>query len=247
MVEQDKRTREMELVTLSLLAESAEPVGSPRLVSAFHAAGIDLAEATAGRYLRSLDERGLTVRVGRQGRVITDRGRRRLEHVELLERLHVQSSALVRILSDRDADQLADILELRRAVEGEAARLAALRATDEERRHLCLLASQHAERVTQDEDGKQVSLNFHLAVAMASHSPIVQTTVELLIEPTNDPVMQLLDLLTLEAGAQHAFAHEHGVVAEAIARHDPDAAEAAMRAHVDALFGLVEAFLARTS
>ena len=48
-----KRARGMELVTLALLAESDIPVGSPRLVIAFCGEGIDVAEATAGRYLRT--------------------------------------------------------------------------------------------------------------------------------------------------------------------------------------------------
>ena len=237
----------MELIALSLLAESSEPIGSPRLVTVLRAEGIDIAEATAGRYLRSMDERGLTTRVGRQGRLITEPGRQRLQQVQLVDRLAMQSTQLVRILSESDAAQLADVLKLRRAVEGEAARLAAVRATDQERLQLCAIADLHAHHVAIDEDGKLDALNFHLAVATAAHCPIVRATVELLIEPSNDPVMQLLDVLTLEAGAQHAFAHEHGAVANAIARHDPDAAETAMRAHLDALTGLIETFLTRSS
>ena len=93
----------------------------------------------------------------------------------------------------------------------------------------------------------EVAVNFHLAVASAAHSPIVRTTIELLIEPVNDPFMRIVDIITVEAGSQFAFAHEHGAVADAILRHDPAAAEQAMRDHVDAIIALVEAYLARSA
>ncbi len=245
-MQDEKRTRGMEFIALSLLAESSEPVGSPRLVTALQDAGIEVAEATAGRYLRSLDGRGLTTRIGRQGRRITDRGRQRLQHVKLVERMDEQSSELVRLLREQDALQLIDILMLRRAVECEAARLAAMRANDQECRRLREIADLHVHHVAGEEDGKRHAVNFHLEVARASHSPLIRTTIELLIEPANDPVMNLLDVLTLEHGAQHAFSAEHRAVADAIAQHDPVAAESAMRVHMDALIALVERALDRS-
>jgi repressor of nif and glnA expression len=84
----------------------------------FRAEGIDVAEATAVRFLRVMDERGLTVRVGRQGRLITERGRQRLQHLRLVERLDQPSSELVCILSASDTDELIEVLHLRRAAEG---------------------------------------------------------------------------------------------------------------------------------
>ena len=243
----EKRIRGMELITLDLLNGQSEPVGSPRLVTEFRADGIDVAEATAGRFLRALDERGLTVRVGRQGRLITERGRQRLQHLRLVERLAERSSELVRILSDSDTEELIEILHLRRAVEGEAARLAAMRATGEERQQMRGFATSHHTRVHAGVDGKPDALNFHLHVARAAHSPIVQATIELLIQPPNDPFMTILDIITIESGAQFAFADEHGLVADAILVRDPVAAELAMRRHVDALIDVVQRYLARGS
>ena len=94
------------------------------------------------------------------------------------------------------------------------------------------------------EDGKPDALNFHLEVARAAHSPIVQATIALLIQPPNDPFMTILDIITIEAGAQFAFAAEHGAVADAILARDPIAAEQAMRHHVEALIDVVERYLA---
>ena len=242
-MQDDKHIRAMELVALSFLDEQAQPVGSPRLVTEFRGEGVDVAEATAGRFLRALDERGLTVRIGRQGRVITERGRQRLQHLRLEERLDERSSELVRILSVGETDELIEILYLRRAVEGEAARLAADRASDDERKRLHALALSHHTHVQADEDGKPAALNFHLEVAKAAHSPIVQATIALLIQPLNDPFMTILDIITVEAGAQYGFAEEHGAVAAAILDGDATAAEQAMRVHIDALIALVRRFL----
>jgi DNA-binding FadR family transcriptional regulator len=243
-MQDEQRTRSMELIALALLAEQSEPLGSPRLVTEFRAEGVDVAEATAGRFLRALDERGLTLRVDRQGRLITERGRQRLQHLQLVERLAERSSELVRILSASETEELIEILHLRRAVEGEAARLAALRATDEERQRMRWFATQHHDRVNAEEDGKPDALNFHLEVARAAHSPIVRATIELLIQPPSDPYMTILDIITIQAGAQYGFAHEHGAVADAILNRDGAAAELAMRQHVDALIEVVRRFLA---
>lgn len=242
-MQDDKQRRSMELIALSFLDDQAQPVGSPRLVTEFRAAGIDVAEATVGRFLRVLDERGLTVRVGRQGRLITERGRQRLQHLRLVERLDERSAELVRLLHAGETDELIDILHLRRGVEGEAARLAAIRATDEERALLHAFAMSHHERVHAEEDGKPAALNFHLEVARASHSPIVEAAISLLIEPPNDPFMTVLDIITVQAGAQYGFAEEHGAVADAILDGDATAAEQAMRVHIDALIALVRRFL----
>jgi DNA-binding GntR family transcriptional regulator len=83
-------------------------------------------------------------------------------------------------------------------------------------------------------------------VARAAHSPIVQATIELLIQPPNDPFMTILDIITIESGAQFAFADEHNLVAEAILARDPIAAEQAMRRHVDALIDVVQRYLVRS-
>jgi GntR family L-lactate dehydrogenase operon transcriptional regulator len=242
-LQDEKRARSMELITLALLDEQTEPLGSPRLVAQFHAEHIDVAEATAGRFLRAMDERGLTMRVGRQGRLITERGRQRLQHLLLVERLDLRSSELVRILSASDAEELIEILHLRRAVEGEAARLAALRATADERRRLRAFASQHQEHVQAEADGKPDALNFHLEVANAAHSSVVKATIELLIQPPNDPFMTILDIITIESGAQFAFASEHGTVADAIIARDATGAEEAMRRHIDAMIEMVARYL----
>lgn len=233
----------MERVTLSLLERSTEPVGSPRLVNAFRNEGIDVAEATAGRYLREMDERGLTTRIGRQGRCITERGRQRLKHLLLVERLDVHSAELVRAVSASDVDEMINVLYLRKAVEGEAARLAAMRATNEERAHIQSLAHQHVDHVAAGEEGFSDALHFHLAIAKATHSPTMHAVIELLIEPINDPFLKVLDIITIDVGKQHAFAHEHSDIIAAILNQDPEGAERAMRRHIDDLIETVQSFL----
>lgn len=80
-------TQLMELTALLLLEGAHEPVGSARLAEAFRQSGIPVASATAGRYLRQLDERGLTRPKGTKlGRIITDAGRQRLRQLSLRQR-----------------------------------------------------------------------------------------------------------------------------------------------------------------
>lgn len=232
----------MERIALDLLAEASDPIGSVRLAEALDERGIPVAEATAGRFLRVLDRNGYTRVIGRRGRVLTEDGRMHLARLRVLERQREHSAVLMQAVDATDVNELIDLLYVRRAVEPEVARHAAVRASEVERRMIQAAANCHMQNVMEGFDGGTPALEFHRIVAHASHNRMLSAVVGMLVDPANDPLSKLLDLIAVQSGAHVTFAHEHRDIVEAICLTDPAAAEQSMRAHIDHLIALVECY-----
>ncbi len=238
----------IELAALALLAESADPIGSVRLAEVLRQGGIAVAEATAGRYLRHLDERGLTrALAGKRGRVITEAGRARLAELRDSRRQDEHGARMRRAVAATEVDELVDLLRVRRAVETEAARLAAGRATDEELAQIAAISRRHVHDVGAGRDTVEPSMHFHRIIAEASHNRMLIAVALLLLDPANEPLEKLLGQIALDSGATLDQAHDHVTLALALGARDAAAAEAAMRAHMDKLIAAVEAYRARAS
>ena len=237
----------MELAALAALDDAGEPVGSARLADALRQAGIGVAEATAGRYLRQLDERGLTRSLGvKAGRFITDAGRARLAELRHLRRQDEHGARMLDAVAATEIDELVDLLYVRRAVEVEAARIAANRATEEELAQLAALSRRHVHDVGIGQDTVEPSMHFHRLVAEASHNRMLIAVALLLLDPANEPLEKLLGRIALDAGTTLDQAHDHITLAEALTARDASAAETAMRAHMDKLIDAVEDYRQRT-
>ncbi|MCL6596374.1 MAG: FadR family transcriptional regulator [Firmicutes bacterium] len=125
--------------------------------------------------------------------------------------------------------ELHHLFELRMAVEVAGAGLAALHATDEERRSLVAQADRSL-RIPPDglDEFARADQEFHLLVHAATHNPIFMQVME-----------SLLDLLAVSRGASlrvpgrpRLSMTEHKRVAQRIAQGDPDGARAAMAWHL---------------
>ncbi len=122
--------REQELFVLRLLGETEGPVGAGTVREHLASKGFSASEATVGRLLRDLDRRGLTSRVGFQGRVLTDLGSRRLAELSEAKKQEASTETLLeRISATGDAADF-DLLVAREALESRIARLAAGRVSD---------------------------------------------------------------------------------------------------------------------
>ncbi|MFT4041223.1 MAG: FCD domain-containing protein, partial [Thermomicrobiales bacterium] len=184
----------MEIAALSFIASHHSPVGSSRLSAALTDAGIVVSEATAGRYLRALDQRGYTdpVRATR-GRVLTEAGQRRLEDLLRRRRRASLSADLANAASADDIGALLDLLQVRRAIEPEAVRLATLNASDAELAEVVAVAEHHIRAVGGGDDTVIVSKNFHDMVVEVSGNAILRAVMALLLASANDRLIELLD------------------------------------------------------
>lgn len=139
--------------------------------------------------------------------------------------------ALIRqlMVSSSDPSLLAKLFEAREAVETALARLAAERATEEEKRRIRAAYGTMAKAVGDAERWAEADLAFHREVADASHNPFLATLLSPLIEAIH---------YGISAGhtAEEAMTgglRFHGLIADAIEAGAPDDAESAMAAHME--------------
>jgi DNA-binding FadR family transcriptional regulator len=244
MVAQDPRPT-WEFVTLAFIAAQEEPVGSPRLREALAEAGIRVAEATAGRFLRSLDQRGYTKTVKTtRGRVITARGEERLAELARERRRVSLSEELIAAVSADEMTALLDLLLARRAIEPEGARLAARKASLEELETIAQLARRHVQGVGDVAVMIDAGRKFHTAVAAASHNRILAAVALYMLDPVNDQLLHLLNQIMFESGEALDFSQDHQRISRYMRARDGENAEVAMRGHIDKLIAAVERYQA---
>jgi DNA-binding GntR family transcriptional regulator len=150
----------------------------------------------------------------------------RLEQEALVER-EPNRGARVRAIS---ANEAVEMLEARAALEGLAAGFAARRATDTDIAALRGLCTAMQQQLDAGElvDFSDLNSQFHsLLLRIADH-----TTIARLLERLHAQHVMFQYRMVLMAGrAAHSLA-EHHIIVDAIAAHDADAAEAAMRTHL---------------
>lgn len=164
--------------------------------------------------LKTLEERGL-VRV--------ENGRGAYVTVPSDETLR---SAITRYVQSRlTSDTVDEFYQFREALEGAAARLAALRAGEHDLQELArALATMEANEG--DVDGwMQADVAFHRAMIGATHNPFFIT----LLEPVIDRLREAIRV-SFDAEGARAGLVCHAVILECIERHDPAGAHDAMLA-----------------
>ena len=153
----------------------------------------------------------------------------RLEAMGLVNKIANQRPRITSL----SRDELWDLLVYREAVEGMAARHAALNATEAEIERMDKLLTRHnqdpdiqAGRSYQQGSG---DLDYHLQIARASGNARLHAVLE-------GPLYSILQLYRRRysgaAGRTLAALAEHRAIFEAIRTRQPDAAEASMRAHI---------------
>jgi DNA-binding FadR family transcriptional regulator len=129
-----------------------------------------------------------------------------------------------------------DLVETRRHLEAVTARLAAQRATDDDVAHLRERLDRMRETAESVIEFTEADVEFHLEVARIAGNTVLRDILH--------SVRALLRVWIQRAvgadGDTTATLAEHVAVFEAIARRDPDAAAAAMGAHMESASGRLE-------
>jgi len=174
-----------------------------------------LSRPTVREVLRGLEERGLVEIVPARGSFV--RAPTAADGARSLELHYRRHNATAR-----------DVMDARRMLETQTARLSALRATADDIAALerCLSQSEDADNVV---DRARYDITFHGLLARTSANPVIETmfasisglTFELMLRSHADPEV-----------ARRGLPY-HRRVLDAIVAHDPDTAEDAMRRHLD--------------
>lgn len=150
----------------------------------------------------------------------------RLEHEGLVER-QANRGAAVRLLS---LDEAVEVLEVRAVLEGLAARHAAVHATDDDVAALeeTVVAFEQALAAADLGECGAAQARLHEIVTTLARRPTAARLAEMLSAQSAQTRLRTL----LVGGRLRESLDEHKAIVAAIAAHDPDRAEAEMRAHL---------------
>ena len=228
-------------IALKELGGNQGPIGCWRIRSALQAGGIIASEATAGRLLRVLDLQGLTRAIDSKGRVLTTKGGRHLAALERARRQDSYHSHLLQAVRAETVEDVCELLTARRAVEAEAARLAALRATKPEVRQIEHAVRRHIEETHRRGVSTEYNRAIHGLIAQASRSRILQAVINVLMQ--EEYLQEIQSRIQRAAGG--VVPEDHLLLLEAIRHRQPEKAAEAMRAHIDRLLRVVQGYSAR--
>jgi GntR family transcriptional repressor for pyruvate dehydrogenase complex len=125
-----------------------------------------------------------------------------------------------------------ELTEARLLFEGEAAALAATQATDEELATISRLVEAIARENLQPDGAEKADRDFHLAIARATRNTAILEAIEHLWDlRSTSPEAALLHEKARSANIKPVV-NEHTAILNALRNKDPNAARAAMRAHL---------------
>ncbi len=155
---------------------------------------------------------------------------------EALQRLETQSmlsrDGRSLIVASLDHNQMAELYEVRSELEGLAAALAAKHASEEEIRVLFGMIDADRKISSDPKALAQANRRFHNQIHLASRNRYLVRQLEMVHRS-----MALLTVTSLAAAGRGAAAlDEHQAIVEAISRHEPEAADAALKKHLSFAF-----------
>jgi repressor of nif and glnA expression len=80
-----EKTEKKRLAILRLLYNEDKPLGSPEITERLLAMGYEISERTVRFHLLAMDKSGFTENLGRNGRQITERGKKELATARIFE------------------------------------------------------------------------------------------------------------------------------------------------------------------
>ena len=133
-------------------------------------------------------------------------------------------------VSDRDLPL--SLIEARRILEPDVARLAAERAKAEDIRRLEGLLDEMKQSMTRDAIWVDIELEFHGSIARATQNPVIMRIVPVIVEA----IVKSLRYAPRTAEDHRKAFREHSTILKAIRDKKPDIAFRAMQRHMDASY-----------
>ena len=131
-------------------------------------------------------------------------------------------------LMGKGAERLIELMEIRSAVEIEAAGLAARRATLEDLHRMSHALTAPGQMLSPEED-----MAFHATIAEATHNPLFQRVIQEPVDLLHDHMAAVLSTYYNEPGGGFALQQQHDAIQRAIRSGDEQKARQAMRHHLE--------------
>jgi len=229
----ESRLDELDIIVLECIRDSGEPMGSWALVDRLEALGHRVSSASIGRMLYRFERLGYVMGQGNRGRTITPLGLRAIELSRARRTIDSHRSRLESLINSAVLEEYVMVLQARRAIERETARLAAENITEAQERSLELILEEQEEKAKRGESIADVDIAFHRGIAKASHNHALQALYEIL--STMRQQSEMFEFLRSRVDSTYRQAHR--AILSAIAAHDPDEAERCIIRHMDSLIG----------
>ncbi len=229
----------IELQILTMLEHRERPLGAVNIHDALPDRTA-ASEATIGRYLRDLDRRGYTVKVGKSGRLLTEEGRERLRTLRRLTSMNTQASALVAAVEAGTAQEWVEVMEARMLLESEVAAAAALRVSDEDLREAAAILDRQEAAIAAGGTGEQENLQFHDLLVRISGKRVLGQALKLIRQGPDHS----LSASAIRARVGSRRVDDHREIVRALRSRDPEQARAAMVRHISSLIQDVHDFWA---
>lgn len=226
-----KKLQDKEIAVLESLKASKGPVGSWNLVEKLEEKGYFISSATVGRILNSLEKRGYAQKDGNNGRIITQDGLDALSKSKIKNHINEQTQALGQLISTTLLEDYIIVLQARKAIERETARLAAENITDEELSFLHNILGEQREKHKKGQSVADCDISFHKAIAKASGNKVLETLYILLFSYGQQTT--LFEHVRRQVNAVYMTSHTE--IYEALKKHDAKLAEKCMIGHMDSL------------
>ncbi len=131
-------------------------------------------------------------------------------------------------LLGRGAERIIELMEIRSAVEIEAAGLAARRATLEDLHRMSILLTAPGDVLSPEDD-----VSFHAAIAEATHNPLFARVIQEPVDMLHEHMAAIFAAYYKEPGGAIALQQQHDAIRRAINSGDELKARRAMRQHLD--------------
>ncbi len=232
------KKQEQEHHVLRALNNSKEPIGSGGICEELRLSGYETSEATAGRLLRGYDQQGFTYRVGYRGRRLTDKGKARLEELNMEKERARFGNELINTLKAQNREELIDILIARRVIEKETARLAALNASSKDYEQLRKIVARHDTLNQKGRGGAEEDIQFHRLIGKMAGNKVLMAAMDLIRQDGQlSPVFEYI-----RKHVKSSVVSDHKKILHAIESKKPDRAEVAMIEHINNIIEDVEEY-----
>ncbi len=219
----------IEKMILSYLKESDKPQGAGSLCSFLKGEGIVLGQATVGRLIRKMEEEGLLEKTTAKGRRLSQKGEEHLQNLILLDEKKASLRYFGQFFLAEDGTYLRDILVARRALESEAAALAAENATEEDLRNIEKSLEEMELLLSKKKSMAVTDVAFHLAITKASKNKIIESAMKVIRHGGQDS--PLVENIRNKAGS--IIGYDHKEIYLAIKNKDKEKARNLMKEHLD--------------